>query len=49
MNENERNLLDENNDPLGAARGIKNGLFIVLPFWLAILAAIKYIAENYGH
>ena len=49
MNENERNLLDEKNDPLGSARGLMNGVFIVLPFWLAILAAIKYIAENYGH
>ena len=49
MNENERNLLDENNDPLGAARGIRNGLFIVLPFWLIILKVLKYIIDTYGY
>ena len=49
MNENERNLLDEKNDPLGSARGLMNGVFIVLPFWLIILKVLKYIIDTYGY
>ena len=40
MNENERNLLDENNDPLCAARGILRGLGLSLIIWLIIACGV---------
>lgn len=36
-----------NDDPLAFAIGIRNGFFMVMPFWLVVLYLVKWKRRNY--